>query len=61
MESTSVIQQKGLPKDAMVHKGDSLVSQKCLDKSRVIPQPPLLREVEAPNSKKIPKSITVVG
>ena len=29
MESTSVIQQKGLPKDCSVHiKGDSLVSQK---------------------------------
>ena len=29
MESTSVIQQKGLPKDDLVHiKGDSLVSQK---------------------------------
>ena len=37
--TTSVIQQKGLPKDYFVNrKGDSLVSQKWLEKPRVIPQ-----------------------
>ena len=38
--TTSVIQQKGLPKDYFLHKGGfPQVSQKWLEKPRVIPQP----------------------